>query len=74
LRRGAQRHDFSVRGGILIGDGAIGGLGHDAAFDHERGADGDFAGRSPGARFVKREAHKIGVGWGRGHAAQSNRA
>jgi hypothetical protein len=73
-RGGAQRHDFSVRGGILIGDGAIGGLGYDAAIDHDNCPDGDFSDGGRGARLVKREAHEIGVGWERVHAGESTRA
>ena len=51
-RRGTQGHDFSVRGGIGVSDGAIGGLRDEAAFEHDYGADGNFTGSGCGARLI----------------------
>ena len=43
LSRCAQGEDFSVGGGVVVGDGAVMRGSDDFAFDDDKRADGDFA-------------------------------
>jgi hypothetical protein len=61
LRHFADDHDFGVRGGVVVANGAIAGAYQQrAAMDHHC-ADGDFAGFGGGLRFGEGQLHEINV-------------
>jgi hypothetical protein len=71
----AQDDDFSVRGGIIVANGAIAGAREVRIIVNQHSADGDFTGHGGSASLLQSKAHEMEiVGHGKVRIARQERA